>query len=240
LKIKHHFSVEIEAMKQSYIERNFSPPLIFKDVREFIPEASFTAMTAYGAEARIPAGIDILIAGFVCKDLSQLNSNRKTLDDDGESGDTFRAIYAYSKNFRPGVVLLENVQGQPPVWREIVAKWDEIGYEAAWTTRDTKEYYLPQTRMRMYMIVVDQRVYGDSAKNIVSKWKDLMQKLERRCSSPYESFLRNMASNSNKHNSLASEPDWALCKLRYDHIRSKERLGILRPVTRWNENGMVR
>ena len=32
----HVFSAEIVPYKQAYIERNFSPPLIFRDIRELI------------------------------------------------------------------------------------------------------------------------------------------------------------------------------------------------------------
>lgn len=32
LKIDHLFSAEIEPFKQAYIERNFSPPRLFRDV----------------------------------------------------------------------------------------------------------------------------------------------------------------------------------------------------------------
>lgn len=34
LSIEHVFSCEIVAFKQAYIERNFSPPLLFRDVEE--------------------------------------------------------------------------------------------------------------------------------------------------------------------------------------------------------------
>ncbi len=30
------FSAEIVPFKQAYIERNFSPPVIFRDIREFV------------------------------------------------------------------------------------------------------------------------------------------------------------------------------------------------------------
>ena len=33
-KVEHVFSCEIEPYKQAYIERNFSPPLLFRDIRE--------------------------------------------------------------------------------------------------------------------------------------------------------------------------------------------------------------
>ena len=240
IEVRHHFSAEIEVMKQGYIERNFSPSKLFRDVRDFLREETTTATTAYGSEERIPSGLDILVAGFVCKDLSQLNSKRKDLEGDGESGDTFRALYSYVKRFRPGLVLIENVMSKKTVWQAVVAKWDKIDYEATWLICDTKNYYLPQTRLRMYMIVVDRRQYGEKAVEVVEQWQAMMQKLQRQCSSPYEAFLANKLLDSSDHTAIVSEPDWALCKLRYDHIRSEERLGILRPVTRWNENGTVR
>ena len=110
LRIKHHFSAEIDATKQAYIERNFHPPILFRDVRQLGDEDATTAATAYGAEEKIPGDLDILVAGFVCKDLSSLNSRKKTIDDQGETGDTWRAIYFYAKRFQPAVVLLENVK----------------------------------------------------------------------------------------------------------------------------------
>jgi hypothetical protein len=33
-KMEHIFSAEIEPFKQAYIERNFSPPILFRDVTE--------------------------------------------------------------------------------------------------------------------------------------------------------------------------------------------------------------
>ena len=36
LDYEHVFSAEIVPYKQAYIERNFSPPLIFRDIRELI------------------------------------------------------------------------------------------------------------------------------------------------------------------------------------------------------------
>jgi hypothetical protein len=34
--IEHLFSAEIVPLKQAYIERNFHPPAIFRDVRELV------------------------------------------------------------------------------------------------------------------------------------------------------------------------------------------------------------
>jgi hypothetical protein len=35
LQLEHVFSAEIEPFKQAYIERNFAPSLLFRDVTEF-------------------------------------------------------------------------------------------------------------------------------------------------------------------------------------------------------------
>ncbi|KAH3990038.1 hypothetical protein HBI26_002010 [Parastagonospora nodorum] len=240
LRVHQKFAAEIEVFKQAFIERNQAPEIIFRDVREFISEDATTAITAYGAEEHIPSGLDVLIAGFVCKDLSRLNTRQKGLEDNGESGDTWRAIYAYAKRFRPSIVLLENVKGLSKLWEGVVSMWDKIGYEAAWLIRDTKRYRIPQTRERMYMIAIERSHYGKDVKKAVAHWQDLMDNLQRQCSSPYEAWLKNMLHESSEHCALGSEVDWALCKLRYDHIRSDERLGILRPVTKWSENGTVK
>lgn len=188
----------------------------------------------------IPSELDILVAGFVCKDLSRLNNYNKHIDDDGESGDTWRAVYAYVERFRPSIVLLENVKAQTSTWIDVVARWNRIDYEAAWIYCDTKNYYLPQTRERMYMIAINRKLYCKNVKKAVEDWKRNMQQLQRQCSSPYEAFLSNLVVEPSIHIRLRSEQDWALCKLRYDHIRSEDRLGILRPATRWSENRTIR
>jgi hypothetical protein len=36
LEVEHAFSAEIVPYKQAYIERNFSPPIIFRDIRELV------------------------------------------------------------------------------------------------------------------------------------------------------------------------------------------------------------
>lgn len=240
IKFHHCFSVEIDVVKQAFIERNYQPPIIFRDARDFIPPNAETATTAYGSEVEIPSRIDLFIAGFVCKDLSSLNNKKKTLEDEGESGDTWRAIYEYARNHRPKIVLLENVKNKAALWDTLIQKWSDIGYEAGWIYCDTKDYYLPQTRERMYMIAIERNSYGEGVQEAVIEWKDCMQSLRRRCSQPYEAFLKNFPQECNDYNALISEPEWALCKLRYDHIRSAYELGISRPVTKWSEDGTIR
>ena len=60
LNVEHAFSCEIEPFKQAYIERNFAPPTLFRDIRELDGEQ---ATTAYGSLRDVPGDVDILIAG---------------------------------------------------------------------------------------------------------------------------------------------------------------------------------
>ena len=55
LNVEHVFSCEIEPFKQAYIERNFAPPLLFRDIRELGDEE---ATTAYGATRPVPGEVD--------------------------------------------------------------------------------------------------------------------------------------------------------------------------------------
>ncbi|KAF2267412.1 hypothetical protein CC78DRAFT_512061 [Lojkania enalia] len=238
--VNHHFSAEIDLVKQGFIERNFQPRALFRDVREFIPENAKTATTAYGAEVPIPEKLDILIAGFVCKDLSRLNNRPKGLEDEGESGDTWLAVHSYVKKFRPSIVLIENVQNTHKFWNAFESRWEGIGYASTWLVCDTKNYYLPQTRKRMYMVAIEKSLYGLGVNDAVDNWKNMVRQLKRQCSCPFDAFLSEDVQDLSPYGARISEVNWDLCKLRYDRIRSDERLGLKCPVTRWNENGTPR
>jgi site-specific DNA-cytosine methylase len=243
ISIDHVFSAENELFKQGFIEVNYHPKIMFRDVREFLPEDATKAITAYGAEEDIPGNLDFLVAGFVCKNISTMNNHKKSLDEDGETGETWRSVLAYTTRFRPRIVLLENVTGKKEYWDDYIkAKLEAIDYACAWNIYDTKNYYIPQTRQRMYMIAIDKRQHGKHANQAANIWKDTMGKLQRQCSSPFGAFLTADYPDQYDYRSSpsSSNSDWALCRLRYAEIRSEERLGIRRPITRWSENGTVR
>ncbi|KAL4878957.1 hypothetical protein BJY04DRAFT_229492 [Aspergillus karnatakaensis] len=206
LNVKHLFSAEIVPFKQAYIERNFHPPLLFRDVAELKDRV---AQTAYGALSKIPKKPDILIAGFSCVDFSALNNHRKTLDESGESGGTFWDIVRYAATYRPKLVILENVKTAP--WEKIEKHWNEIGYFAVRKDVDTKAYYLPQTRERGYLFCVDRRVlHSRSSFDVdheekmdtgesdgerleeeagLKKWTEIFTAFKRPASSPASMFL---------------------------------------------------
>jgi hypothetical protein len=75
LPMEHVFSCEIEPFKQAYIERNFHPPILFRDIRELKNDK---AHTAYGTLVDVPGlgSVDLLVAGTSCVDYSNLNTQR--------------------------------------------------------------------------------------------------------------------------------------------------------------------
>ena len=150
LNIEHVFSCEIEPFKQAYIERNFHPPILFRDIREL---GNKKAMTAYGSMVTVPGVCDILVAGTSCVDYSNLNCEKKTISQKGESGQTFRGMLQWIKKFQPPLVIIENVSGAP--WDTKVKIFeDELNYHADFLRVDTKAYYIPHTRQRGYLVGV--------------------------------------------------------------------------------------
>jgi len=234
LNVEHVFSCEIEPFKQAYIERNFSPPILFRDIRELKDEQAYTA---YGALVDVPGNVDMLIAGTSCVDYSNLNNEQKGLNEQGESGQTFRGMKAWIIRCKPPVVILENVCGAP--WNQIVDDFKSFGYSADFVRLDTKRYYIPHTRTRVYLLAV----LGDD-KKVLSKWKEVVKQLERPSSSTLEAFLfdtddprvnkgrQDLALPGEKN--IRAETDWGRCQSRHIRARVEEKLGQQRPFTHWD------
>ncbi|KAL5003338.1 hypothetical protein BDV10DRAFT_180471 [Aspergillus recurvatus] len=256
---KHLFSAEIVPFKQAYIERNFRPRLLFRDVAELKDRV---AQTAYGSLKKVPKNADILIAGFSCVDFSGLNNYRKELDEKGESGDTFWGIICYAKAYRPRMVILENVKTAP--WAKIEGHWNDIDYVAVHADVDTKAYYLPQTRERGYMFCVDRRLLSDLAQNqhdlglnadelslnMRREWVDTLAAFKRPASSPAGMFLldaddrrleqieKDMAQKVTASAAAArATVNWDRYQVRHQGYRLKQGLGHRRPISKSQDDG---
>ena len=251
LEVEHVFSCEIEPFKQAYIERNFQPPLLFRDIREL---GNIHASTAYGAMAEVPhqkGCVDILIAGTSCVDYSNLNNEKKTIDQKGESGQTFRGMVEWIKKAEPPLVIIENVCGAP--WDRKVKMFEGIGYDAAWLRVDTKQYYIPQTRTRGYLFAINRascKKQGCNAKTIANEWVNMIKSMKRPASAALDGFmlpnddprvLRGRAQLSAASASSSKDDnnrvDWTRCEARHLFARSDENLGDKRPFTGWSESG---
>ncbi len=192
--VEHVFSAEIEPYKQAYIERNFAPPILFRDVTELGKEF---ATTAYGASVKVPGDVDLLVAGTSCVDYSNLNNQKKDLEQQGESGNTFRGMLSWVTKHRPRIVILENVCSAP--WGKVAKHFEDIGYSSAPTKFDTKDFYIPHTRTRGYLVAFRNPETWSSDKkgkqkksvneDLPEKWVEMVKSMERPASSPLEAFL---------------------------------------------------
>lgn len=96
--------------------------ILFRDVTEL---GNDYATTAYGASVKVPGNVDLLIAGTSCVDYSNLNNQKKDLDQKGESGNTFRGMLRWVTKHRPMIVVLENVCSAP--WGKVADRFEEVG-----------------------------------------------------------------------------------------------------------------
>jgi C-5 cytosine-specific DNA methylase len=139
---EHIFSCEIEPFKQSYIERNFQPKRLFRDIRELGNDKACTAFGALIDVPNTPGCVDILVAGTSCVDYSNLNNKKKAMEDLGESGQTFQGMMNWVKKAQPAMVIIENVRGAP--WDAKVKLMESLGYAAVWMHVDSKDFYIPR------------------------------------------------------------------------------------------------
>ncbi|KAK0255105.1 hypothetical protein LTS09_009861 [Friedmanniomyces endolithicus] len=243
--VKHVFSAEIVPFKQAYIERNFAPPIIFRDITEFTTAFESdepVATTAYGARVPIPPA-DIVVAGTSCVDYSRQNAHRKGITDGGESGETWYGALAYCKAIRPKMIIFENVQSAD--WGSMLKHYRAIDYDCEGVFVDSKDYYIPHTRQRGYMICFDSRRLGKSGSSagLGKRWQDLMEKLKRRASSSVSDFLlpadQVIMRQHTRDDEALREVDWAQCEIRQMQYRQSQGLGIARPVTHWLESGFM-
>lgn len=96
--------------------------------------------------------------GF-CDDLVKGLAELEQLLKAGESARTFFAAVQLIVKKRPKAVILENVYGAP--WDMYTKRiFPKICYAANHIKLDSKDYYLPQTRQRGYLVAIDASHIG--------------------------------------------------------------------------------
>lgn len=196
----------------------------------------------------VPSNADIMIAGSSCVDFSNLNNSRKEYGDDGESLTTLKAAVEYAKTHNPNLVILENIKKFP--WTEVERLWQAAGYATKVAYLDSKDFYLPQTRQRGYMIGLRRKVISErnvklDADAAVEQWFEILQKLQRRASSPFTEFIfaddDPQLERYNRQAAVllksATTGAWDKCRVECLSYRSTNLLGFERPVTDWENNG---
>lgn len=117
----------------------------------------------HNQDVDVPHEVDLLIAGFSCKELSSLNNDKKNLTRGGSSGDTLRAIVAYAKAHNPRMIMLENVFNLKSKMEIVDKMFRRVGYHGGFAECNSNEYLLPQCRGRLYLFY--GRMNGDDPEN---------------------------------------------------------------------------
>jgi len=185
----------------------------------------------------------MLVAGTSCVDFSRLNKHRKSLDEEtgGESSKTWFGVLSYVKVFRPAIVILENVKNAP--YDHMMQCYRDIGYEVGGVLLDSKNYYLPQTRQRGYLVCFDNsKAPAGKLDGPGKEWEELMSKFRRPASSSVAEFMLPNDKIRAQQTSLddnSKEYDWAACEIRHIQYRQEKRLGNARLLTLWSESGTM-
>ncbi|KAK4229415.1 DNA repair protein RAD5 [Podospora fimiseda] len=138
----------------------------------------------------------------------------------GESTRTFFATINLINEKRPKIVILENVYGAP---------WDMyqhqifplIGYYAKFMRLDSKDYYLPQTRQRGYLVAIDcETVDLCAAERITALWETSMKLCARTSTATVTDFLKG-----------PDDPATIQARAEMEQTRGETRTG---PKSEWN------
>jgi len=142
IKHKHVFSSEIDKYAIQSIKANYKPKIIFGDITkrniEDVPD------------------IDLYVCGFPCQSFSSAGKRLGT--EDKKRGILFLECLKVIKHKLPKVFILENVKGlttgkMKSTFNLILKKLKDIKkYNIYWKIMNTKDYGIPQSRPRVFII----------------------------------------------------------------------------------------
>lgn len=124
--------------------------------------------------------IDLICGGFPCQSFS-IAGKRKGFDD--TRGTLFFEIARIAAVKRPMFLMLENVPGllshdSGRTFATILGALDELGYDVAWQVLNSKDFGVPQSRQRVYIVgYLRDKCAGQILSFTESNGKDLVQSI---------------------------------------------------------------
>lgn len=111
--VVHMYSCEQSSWKMEWVLAHTRPKFLFRDAAEMANEAAFDILSKQ--HQRVPA-VHCLLAGFVCRDMSSMSSNRQQYGSAielgrGQSASTFWHLVRLMKAKPPALCFIENVPG---------------------------------------------------------------------------------------------------------------------------------
>lgn len=202
-----------------------------------IYEKNFPGVKNFGDITKIKVKklpkFNLFTGGFPCQPFSTAGSRGGELDD---RGTLFGDIIRICEQKKPKYIFLENVQGLTsgrlrPTFDKIMSALKRIGYDCQWRLINSKDYGIPQNRLRLWIFGVfgtlpDGFEMTPPKKKLRRKLKDLLDK------KPDESLYRSpkqLAHIHEIHNNGLFKVTEPLC---YDYYNRKVRTdGICMTVT---------
>ncbi|KAG8161719.1 hypothetical protein KVR01_008706 [Diaporthe batatas] len=165
-----------------------------------------------------------------------------------QSEQTFAGAINYIKCRQPKVVVCENVDSAP--WQKLVDNgiFQLMGYSATVLRLDTKQFYMPQTRVRKYLILFSHRAFTlAGAQALSNMFRGILPQLEHTHSNSVLDFLFPINSHelqkarneveSDAQGSRERETDWSISKDRHAAYRRKHILPRIHLWMQWDLSG---
>lgn len=163
-----------------------------------------------------------------------------------ESEQTFFSMLAFVAEHKPEIVILENVKQAP--FESARDHWlKPLGYTTWVGDLDTKDFYIPQTRQRKYLVAFNEEKFP-GAGNMCRMLSETIASLEQPASSNAADFLlgpndplaqlaRLEMDEKAQKPRTREKAEWEKSIIRHAGVRRNENLGDERPLTNWVENG---
>lgn len=143
---------EIEEYPSRVLKRNFPDVPNYGDVTK-IHGGKYSDLSEEDKERGVTIlnDIDVICGGFPCSDISRAGKQQGGIN--GEKSGLWKEFHRCIKEIRPKYTIIENVENLRRNGLDtLLSDLAEIGYDACWTTFDTKYFGLPQRRRRVYIV----------------------------------------------------------------------------------------
>ena len=148
---------------RKFIQARYKPEIMFDTVHR--GSAEWVQDRISNKMVQVPSGLDVYVAGWVCRDVSTMNHHRKPLlpgtdprvkdGSAGESSTTLESSIEYVRMHRPALVILENLVNKCSV--EIVRMaFRRLGsYTVIILLMDSRTMGACMSRRRLYAVAVN-------------------------------------------------------------------------------------